>query len=361
MADISVEIAGLRFANPVMPAAGPPGWNGEAMKVCAQGGAGAIVAKTVSVKPAVVPTPNMARIPGGFLNTELWSELSVEQFIEREYPIAKEAGVPLIVSLGYTAEEIAQLAPRVRPFADALELSTHYIGDDPSPMMDAIRAAKDAVDVPVFVKLSPFRDMTTAAQAAAQAGADGIVAINSFGPCLGVDIETGQMLMGSKEGYGWLSGPALKPPALRCVFDVARTVELPIIGVGGITRGIDAIEFFMVGASAVGVCTAAILKGPAVFGQIAREIGEWLDEHGYGSVKALRGLAIERWRKREFRTMHVPPVLDVDTCTGCGLCEASCVYDAIHVVDDKAKLTPEACYGCGLCVTRCPVRALSIT
>ena len=100
MADLHVEIAGLRFSNPVTPAAGPPGWNGEAMRACAEGGAGAIVAKTVSVQPASVPTPNMARIPGGFLNTELWSELPVEQFIEREYPTAKEAGVPLIVSLG---------------------------------------------------------------------------------------------------------------------------------------------------------------------------------------------------------------------------------------------------------------------
>ncbi len=361
MADLAVEVCGLRFPNPVMPAAGPPGWNGEAMRACAEGGAGGIVSKTVSVRPAVVPTPNMAQVSGGFLNTELWSELPVEQFIEREYPVAREAGVPLLISLGYTAEEIAALAPRVRPFADALELSTHYIGDDPTPMMQAIRAAKDAVDVPVFVKLSPFRDMRAAAQAAAEAGADGIVAVNSFGPCLGVDVESGRLLMGSQEGYGWLSGPALKPLALRCVFDVARAVDLPIIGVGGVSKGTDAIEFFMAGAAAVGVCTAAILKGPAVFGKIARQIGAWLDGHGYGSVADVQGLAIRRWEERDFRTVHVPPDLDVDACTGCGLCETSCVYDAIHVVDGKAVLTPEACCGCGLCVTRCPVRALAIT
>ena len=84
MADLSVGFAGLSFRNPVLPAAGPPGWNGEAMRACAEGGAGGIVSKTVSVRPAVVPTPNMARVPGGFLNTELWSELPVEQFIERE-------------------------------------------------------------------------------------------------------------------------------------------------------------------------------------------------------------------------------------------------------------------------------------
>jgi len=360
VAKLAVEIAGIRLENPVLPAAGPPVWNGEAMKACAAGGAGALVSKTVSVHPAAVPTPNMAEIPGGFLNTELWSELPVEQFIEREYPLAKETGLPLIVSIGYTPEEIAALAPLVRPFADALELSTHYIGDDPGPMIEAIHAAKAAVDVPVFVKLSPFRDMKAAARAAAGAGADGIVAINSFGPCLGMDVETGRLLMGSPEGYGWLSGPALKPLALRCVFDIARTVDLPIIGVGGISKGTDAIEFFMVGASAVGVCTAAILKGPRVFGQIARQIAQWLDEHGYASVEEVRGLAIRRREEWTFRTAHIPPLLDVEACTGCGLCEASCVYGAIRVVDKKAVLTPERCYGCGLCVTRCPVRALGI-
>ncbi len=360
MADLSIELLGLSFANPVLTAAGPPVWNGEAMKACADGGAGGIVSKTVSVRPAVVPTPNMAQIPGGFLHTELWSELPVEQFIEREFALAKETGLPLIVSLGYSAEEIANLVPRVLPFADALELSTHYLGDDLSPMTDAIEAAKRAANVPVLVKLSPFGDVASAARAAAQAGADGIVAINSFGPCLGVDAETGRLLMGSKEGYGWLSGAALKPLALRCVFDVARAVDLPVVGVGGIRNGQDAIEFLMVGASAVGVCTAAILKGPGVLGKIAGQLEQWLDDHGHSSLEAVRGLAIRQWEERESRTTGVPPTLDEEACNGCGLCEISCVYDAIHVVEKTAVLREESCTGCGLCVTRCPTRALEL-
>lgn len=110
----------------------------------------------------------------------------------------------------------------------------------------------------------------------------------------------------------------------------------------------------------MGICTAAILKGPKIFGKVAREIEKWLDEHGYRSVEEIRGLAIRRWEEWTYRTTHVPPLLDLDACTGCGLCEASCVYDAIHVVEKKAVLSPEKCYGCGLCVTRCPTRALEI-
>jgi dihydroorotate dehydrogenase (NAD+) catalytic subunit len=216
------------------------------------------------------------------------------------------------------------------------------------------------VEVPVFVKLSPFRDMKTAAQAAAEAGTDGIAAINSYGPCLAIDIETGRPLMGSREGYGWMSGPLLKPLAVRCIFDVARTVDLPILGVGGVSRGEDAIEMFMAGASAVQVCTAAILRGPTIFGKIANQIEKWLDEHGYRSIEEIKGLAIKRLKEHTLRTTHVPPLLHIDKCTACRLCEISCVYDAIKVTDDKAVLDESLCYGCGLCVTRCRPRALEM-
>ncbi len=360
MADLNVTVCGIRFKNPVLAAAGPPTYSGEAMVACAQGGAGGIVAKTISTTPAQVPEPCMAQIgKASMLNTELWSELPPEQFIDEEYARARKAGIPLIISMGYTSDEIAELAPKVSPFADALELSTHYIGEDPSPMVDAIKAAKAAANVPVIVKLSPLgREMRAAARAAQEAGADGIAAINSFGPCMGVDADTGLPLMGSEEGYGWLSGRAIKALALRCVFDIARTVELPIFGVGGVSRGTDAIEMFMVGASAVQVCTAAILRGPSVFGKIAREMEVWLDSHGYASLDEVKGLTIRRLRERTFRTAHLPPKVYPERCNGCRLCEISCVYDAVIVEDGEVQLDEELCQGCGLCATRCRPRAL---
>lgn len=358
MSDTTVEMLGMTFRNPVLPAAGPTVWNGEALRRCAEGGAGALVSKTISDTAAAVPHPNMAQVAGGFLNTELWSELPAQRWIDREFAIARETGLPLIVSMGYTAAQIARIAPGVKPFADAIELSTHYLADDPRPMMEAIDAAKSATGLPVFTKLSPMRNMREAAQAAKEAGADGIAAINSFGPTLAIDIETGQPWMGSADGYGWMSGAALRPLAVRCVYDVACAVDLPILGVGGISRGTDAIEMLMAGAWAVQVCTAAILGGPGVYGKIAGEIEAWLDAHGYDSVSEIRGLAVQRMKHRTVRTDALPPALDLDLCTGCRLCEISCVYDAIRVVDRKAVLTPEMCQGCGLCVTRCKPRAL---
>lgn len=353
--DLAVEICGIRFPNPVLTAAGPPVGDGAAVLACAAGGAGGLVTKTISRTAAQPTTPNMAEISHGFLNAELWSELPPERWIEREYAITREAGLPVIVGLGYTAEDIADLAPRVRPFADAVELSTHYIGEDAGPMIAAVKAAKAALDVPVFVKLSPLgREMRRAAEQAAAAGADAIVAINSFGPCLAIDIETGEPRMGGPDGYGWLSGPALKPLAVRCVHDVASVVGIPVIGCGGVSRGPDAIEMLMAGASAVQVCTAAILRGPGVFGKIAGEMATWLSRHGHAGPGAVTGLALGR---PATRTSGVP-LVELERCNGCGLCELSCAHDAIEVLDGKAIVHDELCSRCGLCLSRCRPGAL---
>jgi dihydroorotate dehydrogenase (NAD+) catalytic subunit len=357
MAKVSVNLCGMHFPNPVMPAAGPPVKDGAMCQAAAKGGAGGIVTKTISVKPADVPRPCMAEIKGGFLNTELWSELPKEQWIEHEYKLAKATGLPVIVGLGYTAEQIAELAPLVKPYADALELSTHYVGNDISPIINALKAAKAAVDVPVFMKMSPHPNIHEIAQAVEAAGADGLVMINSFGPCLGIDIETGLPLMGSKEGYGWLSGAAIKPLALRCIYDAARVVKIPIIGVGGITNGYDVVEMFMAGAAAVQVCTEAILKGPNVYGKIVKELHDFLDSHGYASVDEIKGLTIRKMAERKFRTTPVVPTVDHAKCTKCGLCEISCVYNAISR-GEQLKIDPEKCFGCNLCVSRCKFKAL---
>jgi dihydroorotate dehydrogenase (NAD+) catalytic subunit len=357
MATLTTELCGLRLRNPVLPAAGPPVRDGAALLACAAGGAGGLVSKTISTRAAEPPTPNMAEVgQGAMVNTELWSELAPEQWFEHEYEIARRAGLPLIVSLGYTADEIAALAPRVRPFADAVELSTHYIGDEPAPMVDAVRAAKATLDVPVLVKLSPHgRDMATAARLAQAAGADGIVAVNSFGPVLALDIETGMPRLGGADGYGWLSGPALKPLAVRCVRDIARAVDLPIVGVGGVARGTDAVEMLMAGATAVGVCTAAILRGPAVFGRIASELSGWLDSHGYAGASDVVGLSL----KRAWPAGPLPaPVVRNESCNSCGICVTACVYGAISETDGRIVLDDDRCTRCGLCVTRCRLAAI---
>jgi len=160
--------------------------------------------------------------------------------------------------------------------------------------------------------------------------------------------------LGGEDGYGWLSGPALRPLAVRCVHDVASAVDLPVIGCGGVSRGVDAIELFMAGASAVQVCTAAILRGPTVFGKIAAEVATWLANHGHASPAEVVGVALGRQATR----MSGVPLLDLGLCNGCGLCELSCPDDAIHVIEGRARIDEEHCSRCGLCLSRCRPGAL---
>jgi len=216
--------------------------------------------------------------------------------------------------------------------------------------------------VPVFMKLSPHPNIQEIALALEDAGADALVMINSFGPCLGIDIETGLPLMGSKDGFGWLSGAAIKPLALRCVYDAARVVRIPIIGVGGVSNGRDAAEILMAGASAVQVCTEAILRGPTVYAKIAGELNKFLDEHGYASVDEIRCLTLRLMRQRGAPHSDGPPEVNMERCSLCGICEKSCPYGAIHANKEAGilEIDEEKCFHCGLCVTRCKLRAMTM-
>ncbi len=393
--DLSVTIAGMKLSNPLMPAAGPSSRDGETLVRAANAGVGAIVCKTVSVKPAPVPRPNMMVVDramlttyqyisingntyriskselqtkSGILNTELWTEKTLEEWLEKEYHIARTTGLPMIASVGYTPEDMKIIIPKIARlgFIDAVEFSTHYI--QPGLIKNITKTIKKYFDGAVFAKLSPHNPETIIQQAkeAESAGCDGIVAINSFGPTLHFDIDTCKPLLGSKFGYGWISGVPIKPLAVRCVFDIARNVKIPVIGVGGIFTGRDVIEHIMAGATAVQICSAFILEGEKVYPRILKEIVDWMKEHNVSSLKEIRGKYIKTIGKgQKVKTKGGYSKVDEKLCKGCHTCEPSCVYGAISFkkkdelhevcVIDKTK-----CYACGLCVSICPTRAIKI-
>jgi len=397
---LEVEFAGLKFKNPLMNAACPVSRDAESMKALIDNGVGGVVAKTISVKPAIVPRPSMAAVdrgitrmqllktikPGdirivnldsgnnrfifGVLNAELWSDIPAEHYLEREYPVVREYSrknnVPFIVSIGYTPEELSNLGPKVeKAGADAIEFSTHYIGKDYRPVVEAAKALRESVSIPIFAKLSPFTpNIPELVKELEKVGVNGIVATNTIGPALSIDVETGMPIVGGPYGFGWLSGPALKPLALAIVAQVALNTKLPVIGVGGISRGVDVIEYFMAGASAVQICTAALIEGPGVFKRILKEIEEWLGRHGYESILDVKGLALKHLKPEPRRVWAEPPIVDPKKCIGCGFCEQVCNYDAVHVLPDEkgkrvARVDVNKCYGCGLCTSVCPTRAIT--
>ena len=237
---------------------------------------------------------------------------------------------------------------------------------DVAPYVANVQAVKAAVDVPIIAKFSSLfhTNVVEWATAVEKAGADAIACADAFGPAIKIDIESGEPSLGGPRGAGGLTGPALKPIALRMILEMAQHVSIPLIGVGGISCAEDAIEYFMAGASFVGVVTAGHLRGARAFGKVIADIDRWVADHGYSDVSDFIGLALRKIEARRERgrvaiTTPQMPIVDPDLCTGCKRCEVSCVYDAIHVGDDKlAHTDADRCYGCGLCRDVCPVQAI---
>ncbi len=368
MVDLSIEIASIKFRNPVMNAAGPPGMNGDTLVLMAKGGAGGLVAKTISISPAAVPRPTIAVMERtanakAMINVELWSDIPYTRWIEKEYKKAKTTNLPLIASIGYTKEELGFLGPLVeKAGVDAIECSIHYVGAEIKPLVEAFKELREKVGIPVFLKISPHVQDVAALVRALERHVDGFVAINTIGPVLSIDIETGKPFLGSKSGYGWLSGSAIKPLGIRIVSEVARTTDLPVIGVGGILSGRDAIEYIMAGAWGVQVCTAAILHGPKIFRKITSEMEIFMKNHGYNTIDEMRGLALKNLPSEPLRTYSLPPKIDWTKCNACFLCVQVCPWRAPGLKETymgrKAIIDEKKCYGCGLCVSICPVRAI---
>ena len=368
-------------------AAGCHGSDGDTIVRTSQQGVAAITTKTIVAQAVEDVRPCFSRVEGGFLNSVFGTTLPAERWFEHELPRAKEAGIPIIASLaGLHPAEAADLARRaVDAGADLIEMPTlcPHMGEileamfpgltmpppevhAVAPYVENVRAVKEAVEVPVIAKFSALfhANVVEWATAVEAAGADAIACADAFGPAIKIDIESGEPSLGGPRGVGGLTGPALKPIALRMILEMAQHVSIPLIGVGGISRAEDAIEYFMAGASFVGVVTAGHLKGASSFRKIIEGIDAWVAQHGYGDVSDFIGLTlrkIDSRRKRNLVAVTVPqtPIIDPDRCTGCRRCEVSCVYDAIHVEDDDlAHADAERCYGCGLCRDVCPVQAI---
>jgi dihydroorotate dehydrogenase subfamily 1 len=329
----------------------------------ARGGAGALVAKTISMEGARVPTPNIVSpFFGSLLNAELWSEHDYHHFIDRELPQLRDAGVPVIASVGYSADELALLGRELEAagVADAVEFSIHYVGKDPENLKRLAGALKENLTIPVLAKLSPGISDLEAAIRVLNDTVDGFVAINSVGPALDFDIETRQPRLGSGDGRGWLSGAAILPVALHYVEAISSMTDKPVIGVGGVRRVEDVVKHLMAGASAVQVCSLAVLKGQEVYGKLAAELSEWLDGHGFDDVGQIIGL-YRRQRPDPAQVRETGfPQIDYDLCNLCLLCERSCIHRAIRFEDRKFHLDETRCVRCGLCCSLCPKGALSL-
>ncbi len=299
MTAIAVEIAGLEFSNPTMLAAGMLGMSGLTLQRVADAGAGGIVTKSLGLHPRMgYGNPTVVSLKNGLLNAMGLPNPGIDEFGDemRQAPVT----VPRIVSLiAASPQEFALVARKaVMIGADALELNVSCphadalgaeIGRDPEMVQKIVRETKASVKIPIFVKLTPnVADIAELAHAAEKAGADAVTAINTV-KAMAINAEAAVPILSNK--VGGLSGPAIKPIAIRCVFEIFETVEIPILGCGGVESWSDAIEFIQAGASAVQIGTAIATKGLDVFRDVVEGIELFLERKRISSVNELVGLS----------------------------------------------------------------------
>lgn len=297
---LEVEICNVKFKNPTILAAGILGSTAASMNWVSRSGAGAVVTKSFGLEPNKgYVNPTTVEVTGGIINAIGLSNPGVDVFIGELEKV--ERSTPTIASIyGASGEDFAKIASKVEKYVDLIELNVSCphaqkgcgasIGEDPNLTSEIVKAVKNAVNVPVIVKLTPnVTDIVEIALSAEKAGCDGLTLINSLGPGLKIDIETANPILSNK--FGGMSGPAIKPIALRCVYDVYDAVKIPIIGVGGILDYRDAIEFLYAGAKCVQIGTAIMYKGPSIFIEINWGIQKFMQEKSYKSIDEMVGIA----------------------------------------------------------------------
>jgi dihydroorotate dehydrogenase (NAD+) catalytic subunit len=297
---LAVEVAGLRLRSPLMNAAGVLGMSPPILKRVYDSGAGAVVTKSVGPVPRTGhPNPTLVRTSYGALNAMGLPNPGAKYFAD-EIKALKEIGIPVVASFfGGSVEEFALVAGTLSEAgADALELNAScpnvleelgMLASDAGNVEKVTAAVREETSLPLYVKLSPnVTDIKEIAEAAERGGADAITAVNTL-KGMAIDIDFRRPVLANVTGG--LSGPAVKPVALRCVWEVAEAVEVPVIGCGGVTSWEDAVEYFLAGASALEMGTAVMTHGFEVYGQVNEGIRRYLEDNGFSCIKEVVGLA----------------------------------------------------------------------
>jgi dihydropyrimidine dehydrogenase (NAD+) subunit PreA len=400
MADLSINLAGIRSPNPFWVASGPPANTAYQAHRAFEAGWGGVVWKTIGAPIVNVSSRYSAMNLGaerivGFNNIELITDRSPEVNFSEIAEVKKRWPDRAVIAslMVESEEEWREFIMRSEDSgADGIELNFgcphgmcergmgSAVGQNPEVAETITGWAAEASNIPVIVKLTPnITDITAIARAAARGGADAISLINTISSITNVDLDTlvPEPCVGGLSSHGGYCGPAVKPIALNMVQNCAADPQspLPISGIGGISTWRDAAEFIALGSTSVQVCTAIMHRGFRIVEDMIEGLNDYLDQKGFSSIDELRGItvpSIQRWESLDLNYKRVAKI-DYDLCIGCNLCYIACEDGAHQCIDLvppsefhgvgpgrlPGKPVPEVrepdCVGCNLCALVCPV------
>jgi len=387
--DLSVEFCGIRLENPFVLAPSPSTDRLDILIQAFEAGWAGAVLKTVAVDSSIVSRvfPLVMRIEQetsfiGLQNIDLVSEHSVEDVEQTVRSLKSRFPSKVVIPsiMASTKEDWQSLTNRfVAAGADMIECSIWYPHgaewslctkvQEPVGTEQIARWVKEAAgDVPVVIKLSAQdSDIIATAVAVERSGADGVCAINTIKGITGVNLDTliPYPNIGGLSTYGGLSGPTLKPIALRCTAEIAQNVDLDIASSGGITTWQDCAEFLLLGASTLQICTAVLRYGIGIIQELCLGLGIWMEAKGFQSLTEVIGRSLPYLVEHSLlpRGIQVVSQIHSRVCNGCGSCLTACRTggnEAISWRDGLPEVIMNKCIGCGICRAMCSVKAISL-
>ncbi|MEM2866709.1 MAG: dihydroorotate dehydrogenase [Candidatus Hadarchaeales archaeon] len=297
MSGLTVKLGKLRLSNPTLLASGVLSTGSLLCRALKEGAGGVVTKSLTRERREGYRTPVVVGVKDGLVNAVGLTNPGYEEYLREELPLAKKGGGPVIVSVaGGKGGEFAEVASRAEEAgADAVELNLSCphvkshgieIGRDPKLVREVVRETKEVLSIPLFVKLGFSDQLLASALSAEREGADGVVAINTL-PAMVVDVYTRRPILSNVTGG--LSGPAIRPVALRCVYELYRNLSVPVIGCGGVEDWRSATEFILAGARAVQLGSAVATRGLKVFSEICRGLSHYLKREGVQNVGNLVG------------------------------------------------------------------------
>ncbi len=366
-----IDLMGIPLKNPVITAAGPWARDGKSIQRCIDAGAGAVITETITLEAKQRVSPRLFVDGYRMFNTMLYSDLHLEQW-ECELEQVKKRDSKLICSIwGSSASEIAYLAAKVeRMGADAIEISisapigsrNESVCNHSSDIHAFVRAAVEAVSIPVMVKLSYEAAVSPAfLRAIERAGAKAVSAIDALKGLRGVDIETKKAEMLT---YGGYTGRNIRPISLATTAQLRQYTQMQICSTGGIKTAEHALEFIMLGATAVQLASAIQEDGYGEITKLIHDLDDWLARHGYAEIEEVRGAALPSLMpfeeiKPQRRKAEISERCEIET-TPCHICINGCLYDAIVRTDGQIEIHADDCEGCGLCSSGCPRKIIKL-
>ncbi|MBI9105181.1 MAG: 4Fe-4S binding protein [Spirochaetales bacterium] len=352
---LTIDFLGQRLKNPLMLTEGPLSGNETLIREASEADIGLIFTKGIRIKPILSPVPYMSIHNGSLMNAD-WSCIGIEEWIRIISRL--DSSVLLVASIAKNYVDPGTAVEMAERLVKAGARIISFVDYDPDQLVATVKMARPRIKVPLMVKLPPFLPrLEDNLKSLVASGVDAIAAMDSIGPGLFINTADATPSLGSQDGSGYLSGAYILPFTLKYIYEISGFVDIPVVGVGGVSDTDSAIQMMMAGATGVGMVTSPLLNGLNIYKAISGGLRAFLQEGNYDRISDICGLTRKAAGERKISEEYKASIAD-NLCINCGACREICYSRAIRAEEEYHVVNWHLCTGCGLCKGVCPENAV---